>query len=136
MTTELPRYFLLTLFALSLIGCKADKVDLLDHYKIYRYAEFNTLTRESTSDKQVLMCKLGGGTDPYVPNVKTIEYNSKYMVVNSSSGFYLIDGKGKDLCCMCGDLTKGPLTQSQMAAVKDSLGFKHTKYVNVAKLMK
>lgn len=135
MVNNLIKYLLPIICILSILGCKSSKIDILDYYKIYRYSELNTITLEPTNDKYVLMCKLGGKNDPYVPYVSQIEYNDKYMILNTKNGFYFIDGKGTKLCCMCNNITKGPFKENEIEVIKDSITFQITKLIDVKKRM-
>lgn len=110
-----------------IIGCKPSRIDIVDHYKVYRYSE----VPPTPSDEFVLMCKLGGEDDPYIPNVSNIQLSEKYMIVQTSEHFYFIDGSENKICCMCQNKTLGPYNNSQIQSIKDSINFRPTKKFEV-----
>jgi len=86
-------------------------------------------------DPNVLMCKLGGGTDPFIPNVKIIEWDKTYMIVETFTKFYLVDGSKNRLCCMCDNKTMGPYDREKINYIIDSINFKPLNKIEVFKHM-
>ena len=126
---NLTKHICLFSIVLILSSCKQTSFEIIDYYRVYRYAE------NHTNHSNVLMCKLGGGLDPYIPNVKIIQWNQTHIVVETFSDYYLVDGSKSGLCCMCRNITKGPFNIKEIQSITDSLEFKPIKKIEVYKLM-
>jgi len=125
---------MMVLLTVSLGSCTTNAFEITDHIRVYRYAESNA--QGNSDDSNVLMCKLGGEPDPYISNVKIIQWNQTYMIVETFTAYFLVDGSKNKVCCMCKNLTKGPYNQQQISQVIDSIKFIPDRKIDVYKHMK
>jgi len=119
----------LCIISIIFFSCSTSSFEIIDYYRVYRFAE------NHTDDSNVLMCKLGADSDPYIPNVKVIQWNQTHIIVETFSEFYLVDGSKNRLCCMCQNLTRGPFDRKKINQIIDSIQFKSIKQIEVYKYM-
>ena len=114
------------LFAVVFKNCINRPFPIADYYMIYSDDEFG--------DGHYLICKLGCENDPFIENIKSIQWDKRHIIVEQQekekSNWYLIIARGEELLCCNRDTTIGAVSKAEI----DSL--LKEKNINIKKMKK
>ncbi|WP_282074835.1 hypothetical protein [Maribacter aquivivus] len=121
--------------ALSIIlllgfGCGNGKKQIVDYYYIYDYVDFDN-NRNRIDGKNVLMCNPAFKNDPFIKDLKFVEWDKSIIIATTTNGHFIIEANSNGLCCGCGNKTKGPLTSKELDNFKNENDFQHIEKIKI-----
>ena len=98
--------------------CINDSFSLTDNYFVKAGGERIFPGDDFGTNGYFLMCNPGCDYDARIDNVKSIQWDKKYIIVeqkeNKQTNWYLIIANGEELMCCCRDTTIGPISRTEM----------------------
>ncbi|WP_405414035.1 hypothetical protein [Maribacter sp. Asnod1-A12] len=118
------RHLVVSIILLLVLGCGNGKTKIVDYYYIFDYVDFDN-NRNRIDGKNVLMCNPAFKNDPFVKDLKYVEWNDSVIIATTTNGHFIIEANSNGLCCGCGNETKGPFTLNELNNFKNKNDFQH-----------